>query len=226
MVRADDTFTLYWNGDVIGSETLSVDLNSDASLKIGHRGDSNNTSEFSDTNGLCLNGLVDELEIFNRALTEEEVLDILNADSAGKCKDQITTSISTTTSILTTTTTVIQCPCLAEEIYGENPEEVALLRNFRDESLTKTVSGQELIRIYYQCSPALVRIIEKDEVLKENLVRLYYKWGHTVIKVIEENETLREELIILYHQWGPAIIKAVEGDEKFREEIKDAIDDI
>lgn len=34
-----------------------------------------------------MNGLVDELEIFNRALSDQEIADIYNAGYAGKCKD-------------------------------------------------------------------------------------------------------------------------------------------
>jgi PKD repeat protein len=34
-------------------------------------------------------GIIDEVELFNRALTESEIQDIYNADAAGKCKDFI-----------------------------------------------------------------------------------------------------------------------------------------
>lgn len=56
--------------------------------------------------------------------------------------------------------------CVAEEIYGENSEEVALLRYLRDNLLAQTPAGQEIIRLYYELSPAIVQIMEEDEVFK------------------------------------------------------------
>ena len=52
--------------------------------------------------------------------------------------------------------------CLSEEIYGENSEEAELLRYFRDNVLKKTFEGQEIIRLYYQWSPVIVKAMEKD----------------------------------------------------------------
>lgn len=146
----------------------------------------------------------------------------------------ITATTSTTSSILTsttsihtsTTTTILRCPCLLEEILGDNPEEVEQLRNFRDEVLNKTPSGRRLIRLYYQCGPAILKILEEDDTFRDRVIRLYFHLGPTVAKIMVENEILREELIRLYCQWGPAVIKALEEDESFREEIKDIIDDI
>ena len=53
--------------------------------------------------------------------------------------------------------------CPLKQIYGESSEEIELLRDFRDEKLKKTPEGQELIRLYYQWSPAIVRAMRKDE---------------------------------------------------------------
>ncbi len=52
--------------------------------------------------------------------------------------------------------------CLSEEIYGENSEEVELLRYSRDSVLIQTPVGQEIIRLYYQWSPVIVKAMEKD----------------------------------------------------------------
>ena len=68
---------------------------------------------------------------------------------------------------ITTTTTVSDCP--SKEIYGEGSQEVTLLRTFRDNLLSQTPEGQELIKLYYQWSPAIVKTLETDEVLKEEL---------------------------------------------------------
>jgi len=57
--------------------------------------------------------------------------------------------------------------CVPEAIYGEYSEEVELLRNFRDNVLNKSPVGQELIELYYQWSPTIVRAMEADEEFKE-----------------------------------------------------------
>jgi len=59
--------------------------------------------------------------------------------------------------------------CLAKEIYGENSGEIETLRNFRDNVLNTSPEGQELIRLYYQWSPAIVKAMGEDEVFKENI---------------------------------------------------------
>jgi hypothetical protein len=60
-------------------------------------------------------------------------------------------------------------PCLMKKIYSENSKEVEFLRNFRDQVLSKTSGGRELIRLYYQISPAIVEAMEEDGEFKENL---------------------------------------------------------
>ena len=63
-----------------------------------------------------------------------------------------------------TTTTITTCP--AEELYGEYAEETELLRHFRDNVLSKTAEGQEVIRLYYEWSPAIVKAMVEDEVFE------------------------------------------------------------
>ena len=77
-----------------------------------------------------------------------------------------TTSVAPTT---TTTTTAVQNPCAALKIYGEHSEEVDLLRYVRDNVLDNTAEGQELIRLYYQWSPAIVEAMEGDEEFGEDV---------------------------------------------------------
>jgi hypothetical protein len=72
---------------------------------------------------------------------------------------ELTTSSSSTTTII----------CPAEEIYGEYAEESELLRNVRDGILNNTPEGQELIRLYYEWSPVVVKAIEEDEEFKEEV---------------------------------------------------------
>ena len=59
--------------------------------------------------------------------------------------------------------------CPTEEIFGEHSEKTELLRNFRDEVLNKTPEGKELIKLYYQFSPAIVKAMEEDEAFKEEV---------------------------------------------------------
>jgi hypothetical protein len=59
--------------------------------------------------------------------------------------------------------------CPLQKIYGKNAKEVAILRNFRDELLSQTLEGRELIKLYYQWSPVIVKAIEKDGGIKESL---------------------------------------------------------
>ena len=68
----------------------------------------------------------------------------------------------------TTTTTTFDYVCLSEILYGEDSEEVKLLRTFRD-VLDKTREGRELVDLYYQWSPAIVNVIEADEDFKQEV---------------------------------------------------------
>ena len=56
--------------------------------------------------------------------------------------------------------------CPTEQIYGQDSEEVETLRHFRDEVLSKTPEGQEIIRLYYEWSPIIVNAMEADEEFK------------------------------------------------------------
>ena len=65
------------------------------------------------------------------------------------------------------TTTTFSCPSI--EIYGDDSEETHLLRYFRDTVLHQTQEGKELIRLYYEWSPAIVTAMEADEEFKEEV---------------------------------------------------------
>jgi hypothetical protein len=65
-----------------------------------------------------------------------------------------------------------ECPepparCPSIEIYGEGSLEVTLLRALRDNLLSQTPEGQELIKLYYQWSPVMVQAMGEDEAFKE-----------------------------------------------------------
>jgi hypothetical protein len=94
----------------------------------------------------------------------------VRAVRGGQCgpfSTSTTTTISgstTTAPSSTTTTTVELCPI--EELYGEHSEQIELLRYLRDNELSTTLQGQELIRLYYEWSPVVVEMMEEDEEFK------------------------------------------------------------
>jgi RHS repeat-associated protein len=76
VTRQGSTYALYIDGGRVATATDShVIQDAAASLTIGR------------AEAYSLNGLVDEVEIFNRTLSAQEIQAIYNAGSAGKCKD-------------------------------------------------------------------------------------------------------------------------------------------
>ena len=67
------------------------------------------------------------------------------------------------------TTSVAGGACTFSSIYGEDSEEVMLLRYLRDAVLSQTPAGKELIRLYYEWSPVLLKAMEEDEELREEV---------------------------------------------------------
>ena len=76
---------------------------------------------------------------------------------------------TTTIGPTTITSTTGKGFCSAEEIYGEDPEEIELLRYIRDNVLSQTSQGQEVIRLYYEQSPMIVGMMKKDEGFKREI---------------------------------------------------------
>jgi len=60
-------------------------------------------------------------------------------------------------------------PCALELIYGENSNKVQLLKFIRDNILSKTIEGREIIGLYYEWNPAIFEAIENDPDLKEDI---------------------------------------------------------
>jgi len=81
-----------------------------------------------------------------------------------------TTTPITTTTAGSTTTSTISCP--VKLTYGEHSVEVELLRNFRDTILSKTLEGQECIKLYYELSPIVVNAMESNEEFREEIKKL------------------------------------------------------
>lgn len=70
---------------------------------------------------------------------------------------------TTTTITGSTTTTIANQSCPLELIYGEDSEEIELIRFLRDNVLSQTPEGRKIIRLYYKWSPMIVGIMKKDE---------------------------------------------------------------
>ena len=64
-------------------------------------------------------------------------------------------------------TVLFACP--SQYLYGESSEEVLLLRWFRDHVLRTTPEGKQIIRLYYQWSPLLLKAMEEDDALQEEV---------------------------------------------------------
>ena len=69
----------------------------------------------------------------------------------------------------TTTTTTKPQLCAVEEIYGEHSEQTERLRFFRDHVLNQTPEGREMIRLYNEWSPVVVKAMRKDETFRNDL---------------------------------------------------------
>ena len=59
--------------------------------------------------------------------------------------------------------------CPAEKIYGDSSKQTKLLRYLRDNVLSQSPEGQEIIRLYYEWSPVIVQEMEEDEEFKGEL---------------------------------------------------------
>ena len=59
--------------------------------------------------------------------------------------------------------------CSVVELYGEYSGETELLRSLRDNVLSKTAEGQELIKLYYEWSPTIVKTMQEDEEFRKEV---------------------------------------------------------
>jgi len=96
----------------------------------------------------------------------------IGADEIGDGTVTTTIGTDTTTTTSSSTTTTSSLTCLSEEIYGEHSSETEFLRYLRDNILSKTPEGREIIRLYYKWSPAVIRSMEKDEKFKEEVKQI------------------------------------------------------
>jgi hypothetical protein len=102
--------------------------------------------------------------------TTTTIIDVTTTTTTDGTTTTIPSDTTTTTiSNSTTTTTTINGggrPCLAETIYGENSEETELLKNYRNEVLSKTTIGLKIIKTYYKFSPTVTKLLEQMPLIK------------------------------------------------------------
>jgi hypothetical protein len=73
------------------------------------------------------------------------------------------------TDVYTGGTCSISEPCIDIWLLGSDNPQLDILREFRDEVLAQTPEGQEIIRLYYELSPVIVRAMEEDEEFKAQM---------------------------------------------------------
>ena len=77
--------------------------------------------------------------------------------------------------------------CAAEAIYGKNAEQTELLREYRDNVLSKTTEGQEIIKTYYKFSPTVTKLLEQRPLLKNKAKAFIDSMLPGIRKKIEES---------------------------------------
>lgn len=96
--RSGNVFTIFVDGAEVASGNATANLDSTSTLKFGHRGNPDDTPGSTDTRQFYLNGSIDDVEIYGRALTDAEIASLFDAGSAGKCNPApVTTKIGLVT---------------------------------------------------------------------------------------------------------------------------------
>ena len=74
--------------------------------------------------------------------------------------------------------------CSLEKIYGKYSREVEIFRYIRDNVLSQNQVGREIIRLYYQWSPMIVKAMEADGEFKQEIKKMI----DAVLELIRETE--------------------------------------
>lgn len=86
--RSSGVASIFVNGMEVATAPFVDNADSDSSLKFGHRGSPYDTPGSTDNSGFFLNGRIDEVElVVGRSLSDMEIQAIVDAGSAGKCKE-------------------------------------------------------------------------------------------------------------------------------------------
>lgn len=103
---------------------------------------------------------------------------ITSSSSTSPISTTTTIKISSTTTTIpppatssssSTTTTSFSDICVIEKMYGENSVEAELFRYIRDDTLNLTPEGQEIVKLYYEYNPYLIKLINEDRFLEKEL---------------------------------------------------------
>ena len=70
---------------------------------------------------------------------------------------------------------------------ANNSEQTELLREYRDNVLSKTPEGQEIINTYYKFSPAVTELLERRPLLKDKARRIIDNMLPGIRKKVEES---------------------------------------
>lgn len=93
--RSGSSITTFMNGNAVASGTCSYNLNSTASLKLGHRGNPSDTPGSTDTRNFYLNGNLDEAQFYvGTALTNTQIQGIYHDGAAGESKPMAVSRVS------------------------------------------------------------------------------------------------------------------------------------
>jgi hypothetical protein len=82
LTRSGSTYTIYWNGVSRRTGQQSSPNNPEVNdttttLKLGHRGGPSDTPGSTDNRGFFLNGFLDDVRIYNRALSQAEIVSLM-----------------------------------------------------------------------------------------------------------------------------------------------------
>lgn len=77
----------------------------------------------------------------------------------------------------------------------DNCYELTVLRSYRDDYLMQTDQGNELIRIYYDVAPTIVKHINRENNCERIYKEIWEKYLSPCIKLIENNENAECELL-------------------------------
>ena len=118
----------------------------------------------------CLGCHTECVEETTTTTTAEETTTTTTADVTTTTTTADVTTTTTTADVTSTTTTArTDRKCCLLKIYGEDSDEIAIMRYIRDNVLSKSEEGREIIKTYYRLSPAIARAMRRDKELKAEI---------------------------------------------------------
>jgi hypothetical protein len=87
--------------------------------------------------------------------------------------------------LISATVDGVQYGCPATFALGGDSNDLNTLRKFRDEVLSKTSVGKEIIKLYYELSPVIVKAMAEDEKFKEEVKEMFEEGLPLVRKAVE-----------------------------------------